>query len=271
MTEQAAFGSNARSGGGSPSGADADDRMRAGHEVTSGAAAAPSGGPGAAHVVGPSGWPFLLPIGVLVAVFGLSLLQPVLLIGGVLATLIPIVGWFRDAGREIAATAADGPTAPDHGTEASHAEAPNAAAGPTHHGFPGPAFGLLVALVIVAVGATLSLNIQGSTAAAAGGSGAVASALNGPAQVDAKNIQFSVSEIDAPAGKPFQIDFRNDDASIPHNIAILDAAGGANVLFRGELVTGPASTTYSVPALPAGSYTFHCDVHPSMSGTVVVK
>ncbi|HEU4672688.1 MAG TPA: cupredoxin domain-containing protein [Candidatus Limnocylindrales bacterium] len=225
-----------------------------------------SGHEASVHAGAPSGWPFLLPLGVLVAVFGLALLQPVLLVGGVLAMLIPIVGWFRDAGHELSLAHADGPPASVHEDSGE----PHAAGGPVHHGFPGPAFGLLVALVIVAAGATLSLNIGGSTAAAAGGSGAVASAANGPAQVDAKNIQFSVSEIDAAAGKSFEIDFRNDDASIPHNIAILDSSG-SNALFRGDLVTGPASTTYSVPALPAGSYTFHCDVHPSMSGTVVVK
>ena len=42
------------------------------------------------------------------------------------------------------------------------------------------------------------------------------------------------------------------------------------VLFRGDLVTGPAKVDYDVPALPAGTYYFQCDVHPSMNGTVTV-
>ena len=36
--------------------------------------------------------------------------------------------------------------------------------------------------------------------------------------------------------------------------------------------TGPATTTYSVPALKSGTYYFQCDVHPTtMNGTFVVK
>jgi hypothetical protein len=40
--------------------------------------------------------------------------------------------------------------------------------------------------------------------------------------------------------------------------------------FAGDLVTGPATATYDVPAIPAGTYFFHCDVHPTqMFGTFV--
>jgi plastocyanin len=43
-------------------------------------------------------------------------------------------------------------------------------------------------------------------------------------------------------------------------------------LFRGDLVTGPATKDYTFPAPPPGSYFFHCDVHPTqMHGTLVVK
>jgi hypothetical protein len=36
----------------------------------------------------------------------------------------------------------------------------------------------------------------------------------------------------------------------------------APTLFRGAVITGPATVTYRVPPLPPGaSYTFHCDVH----------
>jgi plastocyanin len=41
-------------------------------------------------------------------------------------------------------------------------------------------------------------------------------------------------------------------------------------LFRGDLVTGATTATYDIPALPAGTYYFQCDVHPTMNGTVVV-
>ena len=43
------------------------------------------------------------------------------------------------------------------------------------------------------------------------------------------------------------------------------------MLFKGDLLSGPATTTYKVDALPAGTYFFRCDVHPQMNGTFVVK
>jgi plastocyanin len=36
-------------------------------------------------------------------------------------------------------------------------------------------------------------------------------------------------------------------------------------------VTGPAKVTYDIPALDPGTYYFHCDVHPTMSGNVTVS
>ena len=49
---------------------------------------------------------------------------------------------------------------------------------------------------------------------------------------------------------------------------IKDASG--NAVFTGDLITGPAQADYKVPALPAGSYTFVCQVHANMTGTIKV-
>jgi plastocyanin len=36
-------------------------------------------------------------------------------------------------------------------------------------------------------------------------------------------------------------------------------------------MSGPATKTYTAPALPAGKYYFQCDVHgPAMSGTLII-
>ena len=75
--------------------------------------------------------------------------------------------------------------------------------------------------------------------------------------------------LQAPAGQPFTIDFKNDDASVPHNVEIQDASGA--VKFKGDIITGVAETQYQVDALPAGDYKFLCTVHPNMTGTLTVQ
>lgn len=88
-------------------------------------------------------------------------------------------------------------------------------------------------------------------------------------QVSASSTtSFEQSTLDAPAGAAFAIHFANKEAGVPHDVAIRDASG--TVHFKGSIVTGPGEATYAVPALPAGSYTFFCIVHPNMQGTLTV-
>lgn len=90
--------------------------------------------------------------------------------------------------------------------------------------------------------------------------------------ITAKSIHFSSTCLAAPAGKPFTITFTNSDSGVPHNVAIYSSPAATKVLFRGQLITGPKTVTYHVPALPAGTYYFRCDVHPTaMRGTFIVK
>ena len=86
----------------------------------------------------------------------------------------------------------------------------------------------------------------------------------------ALGIKFDQASIDAPAGQAFSIAFDNRDTGIPHNVYITDA-GGKTVFDGGTPITGPAQKTYDVPALQAGTYMFHCVVHPTMVGTLTVK
>jgi plastocyanin len=107
-------------------------------------------------------------------------------------------------------------------------------------------------------------------------SGPGASGPGGPAggssvTVVAQNLQFDTGEIDLSAGQPSTITFENKDAGTPHNIAIFTDESQSQVLFRGSVVTGVTTTTYDVPPLDAGTYYFHCDVHPTMNGSVTVK
>ena len=70
-----------------------------------------------------------------------------------------------------------------------------------------------------------------------------------------------------PAGQPFVIRFKNDDA-VQHDVAIYD---GQNELFNGDIVEAGGTIEYSVPALPAGEYDFLCTIHPTMTGKVVAQ
>jgi len=88
----------------------------------------------------------------------------------------------------------------------------------------------------------------------------------------AKDIKFDKDCLAAPAGQAFTIAFNNMEA-VPHNVAIFETHGSTSELFPAQApFTGPGSVTYEVPALKAGTFHFHCAVHPElMKGTFVVK
>jgi plastocyanin len=96
---------------------------------------------------------------------------------------------------------------------------------------------------------------------------------SGPAlTITAKDTAFNKACLAAPAGQAFTIKFDNNDA-LPHNVTIRTSHEATSDLFSGELLTGPnKSTTYKIGAMAAGTYHFHCTVHPDvMNGTFVVK
>lgn len=97
-----------------------------------------------------------------------------------------------------------------------------------------------------------------------GGSGATA-------QISAQGLQFSASSLTLPAATSVTLTFDNQDAGIPHNVAIYSDSGYTKAVFTGDIVTGPVKAVYDVPALDAGTYYFRCDVHTTMTGTVTVK
>lgn len=85
--------------------------------------------------------------------------------------------------------------------------------------------------------------------------------------VVAKDIAFSPTAITLPADTATSVILDNQEAA-PHNIAIKDAAGAQ--VFKGDIVS-QQKVTYNVGPLAAGSYTFWCEVHPNMTGTVTVQ
>ncbi|MFM7717912.1 MAG: cupredoxin domain-containing protein [Actinomycetota bacterium] len=106
----------------------------------------------------------------------------------------------------------------------------------------------------------------GGGAGGGGGGGATTSV------VVAMGLAFDTSTISLPAGMETTITMDNQDPGVPHNIAIFASSTDlATALFRGDLINGVATIDYTIPALEAGTYYFHCDVHPTMNGTVVVS
>jgi plastocyanin len=88
--------------------------------------------------------------------------------------------------------------------------------------------------------------------------------------VTAEALTFDTAEIDLPAGQPTTLTFDNEDAGVPHNIAIYNDDSLSETLFQGEQFPGIDIREYEIPALEPGTYYFHCDVHTTMNGTVVV-
>ena len=115
--------------------------------------------------------------------------------------------------------------------------------------------------------------MTGTMQAVADGPGPGETGPGGPGggvTVVAQNIAFDTSTIRLEP-VPTTITFENRDAGVQHDISIYSDSSLADELFDGELVTGPATVEYAVPALPPGEHYFQCNVHPTMNGTVVVS
>ena len=118
---------------------------------------------------------------------------------------------------------------------------------------------ILAALLVIAAG-VVAVNVSEE-----GGEAAGPEAVS----LSAKDLAFSTDAISVGPGEPIALTFDNQDAGVQHNVAIFQGPdASAPLVFRGDLVTGVASATYQVPALQPGQYFFHCDVHPTMHGTI---
>jgi plastocyanin/mono/diheme cytochrome c family protein len=90
-------------------------------------------------------------------------------------------------------------------------------------------------------------------------------------KLTAAGIAYDTDTLEVPANTPFKIEFTNNDAGIPHNVAIHEGSPTGTVVWTGDIFNGVETRTYDVPALPAGTYGFVCTVHPNMTGTLTAK
>ncbi|MCE5338312.1 MAG: cupredoxin domain-containing protein [Methanomicrobiaceae archaeon] len=117
-----------------------------------------------------------------------------------------------------------------------------------------------------ATATTVATVTTAATTAAAGGKTATV-------DLTAENIKFDKSTITVPAGAAVTVNFNNKDSGVPHNFAVYTDSSASQNIFKGDTVTGPATTTYTftAPATP-GTYFFRCDVHPQqMTGDFIVQ
>ncbi len=86
--------------------------------------------------------------------------------------------------------------------------------------------------------------------------------------ISADGLAFSTDALSVPADEDLTMAFENAEA-VPHNVAIYRDESAMDPAFTGEVITGPRTVAYEVPALEAGEYFFRCDVHPTqMTGTL---
>ena len=99
-----------------------------------------------------------------------------------------------------------------------------------------------------------------STPAPAPSAAATPAPAAGGNAIAIKNFAFAPSSLTVKTGTT--VTWTNDD-SAPHTVV---ADGGA--FTSPQLATG---SSYPFTFTQAGTYTYHCSIHPSMKGTIVVE
>lgn len=211
--------------------------------------------PPGVHMPGPSPWPFFAPIGIAVILYGV-LFSGFLLLGGLILTIIAMTGWYLEAGREYRNTEEVGHAVP-------HTRDP-------YRAWPRRLVPVFVAVIVLSfAGALAPLGISYLNSFTPAEATAPPIAVPAIPEIAANNsLSFDTTSLVVPAGRPFELVFANNEAGVPHNVQIEDSPARATVVFGGEIVTGPTTVTYQVPAVQPGEYYFLCAVHPNMDGTV---
>jgi len=215
--------------------------------------------PAGLHMPGPSIRPLMGAIGA-TALFGGLVIGDWVLVVGVVILAWTLIGWLVDFTAEYRKV--------EEADRTGHLE--NIPARP----IPTLAIGaFLVVFVLVGLVQAGIFPPQVASNGGAGGSPAASAAASlppGTVALTAKGIAFDTKTLTVAANKPFAILFTNDDIGVPHNVQIRDSSG--KILADQPTIDGVTSTTYNYAALPAGTYTFICKIHPiaAMTGTLTV-
>ncbi|HYN70397.1 MAG TPA: cupredoxin domain-containing protein [Candidatus Eisenbacteria bacterium] len=232
------------------------------------------GPPPGVHMPGPSIRPLLGALGSAALLGGLVIRGWVLVLAVVFLAWT-LVGWLVDATAEYRMT--------ERADQTGHLEniPPRKWPGRTLQAFA--VLFVLVGMLQLGVFPPPSGTTAGGPGASPGASGAPAGsgAPGGPAEslppgtflVVAKDVAFDTHDLTVDAGKPFAIDFRNEDpAGLPHDVDIR-AADTTTVVQDQPYTDGGKESLYQYTPLQPGTYVFICSVHPipAMTGTLTVK
>lgn len=232
------------------------------------------GPPAGVHMPGPSIRPLLGALGSAALLGGLVIRGWVLVLAVVFLAWT-LVGWLVDATAEYRMT--------ERADQTGHLEniPERRLPGRTLQVFA--VLFVLVGMVQLGIFPPPSGATAGGPGASPGASGAPAGsgAPGGPAEslppgtlvVVAKDVAFDIHDLTVDAGKPFAIEFRNEDpAGLPHDVDIR-AADKTTVVQDEPHTDGGKDTLYQYTPLQPGTYTFICSVHPipAMTGTLTVK
>jgi len=125
------------------------------------------------------------------------------------------------------------------------------------------------AIALVALMAACSTPADSGADSGGNSGGGTVAVTDGAVELSAADLAFDANVIQAPAGEAFTISFTNNDTA-PHNVAVYVEQGGDEIV-KGEVINEGQTVEVEVPALDAGEYFFVCDVHPDMTGSVVVE
>ncbi|MFJ4791294.1 cupredoxin domain-containing protein [Kitasatospora purpeofusca] len=106
--------------------------------------------------------------------------------------------------------------------------------------------------------------VSSPAASSAPASSAASSAPAGAVTVTIKDFQFGPASLTVAPGTAITVTNQDDTG---HTLTAIAPNAGA---FDTGLLEQGKSATITAPTAP-GSYPFHCDVHPTMTGTLVVQ
>jgi plastocyanin len=118
---------------------------------------------------------------------------------------------------------------------------------------------MLVALTLLAVVVTIAAGCGGGTSSSGGGGSSSTGGQGGGNAVTIDNLAFSPATLNLKTGQ--QVTWTNKQ-DIAHTVT---ANGGA---FDHQM---PPGATFSFTFDKAGSFPYHCTIHPSMTATIQVS